>query len=86
MLSQATMKAIEKRGWNYILGVRMRGSKEFRGRVLGSDAVELTVSVERAHKLREPDPGGGDPGRGQRRREAEGSALRGVPERGAGAA
>ena len=54
MLSQATMQAIEKRGWSYILGVRMRGSKEFRERVLGAEAAELTVPVERAHDPHKP--------------------------------
>ncbi len=53
MISQATMAAIEERGWSYILGVRMRGSKEFREQVLGADAPELAVSVERAHEPRQ---------------------------------
>ena len=38
MISRATMEAIEKRGWSYILGVRMRGTKEFHTEVLGADA------------------------------------------------
>ena len=53
MLSQATMAAIEEQGWSYILGVRMRSSKEFREEVLGADAPEVTVSVERAHQPRQ---------------------------------
>ena len=52
MLSQATMAAIEEQGWSYILGVRMRASKEFREEVLGADAPELAVAVERAHQPR----------------------------------
>ena len=54
MISRATMAAIEERGWSYILGVRMRGSQEFREQVLGADAPELAVSVERAHEPRRP--------------------------------
>ena len=54
MLSQATMAAIEEQGWSYILGVRMRSSKEFREEVLGADAPEVTVAVERAHQPRRP--------------------------------
>ena len=54
MLSQATVAAVEEQGWSYILGVRMRSSKEFREEVLGADAPEVTVSVERAHQPRRP--------------------------------
>ena len=54
MLSQATMAAIEEQGWSYILGVRMRASKEFREEVLGADAPEVAVSVERAHQPLRP--------------------------------
>ena len=54
MISQATMEAIEARGWTYILGCRMRSTAEFRERVLGSDAEEVVLQLQRAHNPRQP--------------------------------
>ena len=53
MLSKATMQALEKRGWGYILGVRMRSSKEFGEQVLGTEGESTRIELERAWK-REP--------------------------------
>ena len=54
MISQATMEAIEARGWTYILGCRIRNTAEFRTHVLGSDAEEVVLQLQRAHNPRRP--------------------------------
>ncbi len=48
MIAKATMQALEEQGWGYILGVRMRSSKEFGERVLGTEEEETRIEVERA--------------------------------------
>ena len=51
MINQATMEAIEVRGWTYILGCRMRNTAEFRKRVLGSDAEDVRQLLSRGWLL-----------------------------------
>ena len=53
MISKATMAELEARGWGYILGVRLRGTKEFRDEVLEAEGEATLVALERAWK-REP--------------------------------
>ena len=53
MIAKATMQALEERGWGYILGVRMRSTKEFGEEVLGAEGEQTRIEVERAWK-REP--------------------------------
>ena len=53
MIAKATMQALEEQGWGYILGVRMRSSKEFAERVLGTEEEETRIEVERAWR---PEP------------------------------
>lgn len=53
MIARATMQALEEQGWGYLLGVRMRSTKEFGERVLEAEGEELRIAVERAWQ-REP--------------------------------
>ena len=52
MISKRQVKAVEGRGWTYILGTRLRGTKEVRETVLGDSGPFETVEVERQR----PDP------------------------------
>ncbi len=52
MISKRQVKAVEDRGWTYILGARLRGTKEVRETVLGDSGPFETVEVERQR----PDP------------------------------
>ncbi len=73
MISKATMAALEERGWSYILGCRMRATKEFREQVLAADAEPVLVLAERAGQepqelaVREVILQDGDAGEGERR-------------------
>jgi len=53
MLSKAVMDDIRKRGWGFILGVRLRSSKEFREKVLTSKEKSRDLNLDRAGS---PDP------------------------------
>ena len=54
MISRATMETIEAKGWSYILGCRMRNTKEFQQHVLTDDAEVVAMHVQRAHKPKQP--------------------------------
>ena len=84
MISKATMAALGERGWSYILGCRLRATKEFREQVLAADAEPVRVLAERAGQepqelaVREVILQDGGCRRG-------GAALRDLPQHGAGA-
>ena len=73
MISKATMAALGERGWSYILGCRLRATKEFREQVLAADAEPVRVLAERAGQepqelaVREVILQDGDAGEGERR-------------------
>ena len=52
MISKRQMAAVEARGWEYILGARLRGTTEVRDTVLGDTGPFETVEAERQR----PDP------------------------------
>lgn len=57
MISAETMKAIEERGWWYILGVRMRSSDEARGVVDAANASDDFVTVfPKRKRSHDPEP------------------------------
>ena len=47
MISKKQVAAVEARGWQYILGARLRGTKEVRETVLGDSGPFVTVEAER---------------------------------------
>ncbi|MDE0123859.1 MAG: transposase [Bryobacterales bacterium] len=53
MISRATMDALERRGWGYILGCRIRNTKECRETVLQDQGEETLLELERKGR-REP--------------------------------
>ena len=53
MISKKTIKAIEARGWQYILGARPRAAKEVREEVLTDTGAMTGITVARAH---DPEP------------------------------
>ena len=53
MISAETIAAIEARGWQYILGVRERASREVRDEVLTDPGAMTTITVAHAH---DPEP------------------------------
>jgi hypothetical protein len=55
MISEETMREIEKRSWHYILGVRMRGSKEARLEVLSRGGRYEEVHAKSANR-KDPSP------------------------------
>jgi len=55
MISAATMQELEARGWDYILGVRMRVCKEARAEVLGRAGRYHEVTPER-QQSKDPAP------------------------------
>jgi Transposase DDE domain len=55
MISAKTIEALEKRGWPYILGARMRSHKEVREQVLGHPGRYRVVHSRRA-KATDPSP------------------------------
>ena len=71
MISKKQVAAVEARGWEYILGARLRGTKEVRETVLRDSGPFVTVEAERQR----PDPMElqvkevrlGGPGKGSRR-------------------
>ncbi len=52
MISRKQVAAVEARGWEYILGARLRGTKEVRETVLSDSGPFVTVEAERQR----PDP------------------------------
>ena len=52
MISRKQVAAVEARGWKYILGARLRGTREVRETVLRDSGRFVTVEVERQR----PDP------------------------------
>ena len=50
MISKATMEALEEQDWGYILGVRMRSSKEFQEQVLAAEGERTQIALQRAWK------------------------------------
>lgn len=50
MISKATMESLEEQDWGYILGVRMRSSKEFQERVLAAEGERTQLVLQRAWK------------------------------------